>query len=236
MIDNIQKTEEFDDRIERFLRGDMNAEEEACFKEEIKTNPLLKARAEVISALVRGMKRKGRKEDTLIVDEVTSGSSQAYRRNRNRIFRSIAWACSIAALFVILFNVFSNSKQDKLDSIVVEYYTPFQAEEFVRGDDDSVVVAELTVLFNAVGEEGDCSDVTEKLESIYKSIDTDYTYRAYSNDVAWYLALSYIKCGRMDNAENVLNEIIKDNPESEIARKAECLKKNYYGELYKYKK
>lgn len=225
MIDNVQNTDEYDDRIERFLRGDMNAEEETCFKEEIKTNPQLQARAEAISALVRGMKRKGRKEDTLIVDEVTSGSNLVTGRNRNRTFRSIAWACSIAALFVILFNVFSNSKQDKLDSIVAEYYTPFQPDEFVRGDEDSAIVAELTALFNAVGKEDDCSNVMMKLESIYKSIDDDYTYRAYSNDVAWYLALAYIKCGKVEEAKKVLNEIIEDNPGSEIANRAKKMLK-----------
>lgn len=220
MIDNIQNTEEYDDRIERFLRGDMNAEEEACFKEEIKTNPLLKARAEAISALVRGMKRKGRKEDTLIVDEVTSGSNLGPGMNKQRTFRSIAWACSIAAVFIILFNIFGNSKQDKFDSIVAEYYTPFQPDEFMRGDEDSTVVAELTALFNTVGKEDDCSDVMKKLESIYKSLDTDCTYRAYSNDVAWYLALAYIKCGKVEEAEKVLNEIIEDNPDSEIAERS----------------
>lgn len=219
MIDNIQNTEEYDDRIERFLRGDMNAEEETCFKEEIKTNPLLKARAETISALVRGMKRKGRKEDALIVDEVTSGSNLGPGMNKQRTFRGIAWACSIAAVFIILFNIFGSSKQDKLDSIVAEYYTPFQPDEFMRGDEDSIAVTELTALFNAVGKEDDCSDVMKKLESIYKSIDTDYTYRAYSNDVAWYLALAYIKCGKVEEAKKVLNEIIEDNPDSEIAEK-----------------
>lgn len=52
----------FNDKlIERYLRDEMDTEEKIYFYDKIKTHPLIKARAELISALVRGVKRLGKK-------------------------------------------------------------------------------------------------------------------------------------------------------------------------------
>ena len=47
-----------DERIEAFLRGEMSAEEETDFKQEIRQNPELRNRAMVMTSLIKGIRRK----------------------------------------------------------------------------------------------------------------------------------------------------------------------------------
>ena len=44
-----------DERIESYLRGTMNADEEEAFKQEIKSNPELRNRAMGMTALAKGI-------------------------------------------------------------------------------------------------------------------------------------------------------------------------------------
>jgi len=61
------------------------------------------------------------------------------------------------------------------------------------------------------------------LEPIYGSLDSDFTYSAYANDIAFNLALAYIKDDQVDKAILVLERLKNDNPESPIALKVEEL-------------
>ena len=47
-----------DERIEAFLRGEMSAEEEAAFKQEIRKNPELRNRAMAMTSLIKGIREK----------------------------------------------------------------------------------------------------------------------------------------------------------------------------------
>ena len=70
------------------------------------------------------------------------------------------------------------------------------------------------------------SKIIEELEPIYANLDSDFTYSSYANDIAWNLALAYIKDDQIDKAVTILDKIEKDNPDTPIAVKAhEILKK-----------
>ena len=69
------------------------------------------------------------------------------------------------------------------------------------------------------------SKIIEELEPIYANLDSDFTYSAYANDIAWNLALAYIKNDQIDKAVALLNKIEKDNPDTPIAVKVNELKK-----------
>ena len=68
------------------------------------------------------------------------------------------------------------------------------------------------------------SKIIEELEPIYANLDSDFTYSAYANDIAWNLALAYIKDDQTDKAINILEKLEKDNPDTPIAAKASELK------------
>ena len=69
------------------------------------------------------------------------------------------------------------------------------------------------------------SNIIKELEPIYASLESDFTYSAYSNDIAWYLALAYIKDDQIDKAIPVLETLEKGNPDTPIAIKVKELLK-----------
>ncbi|MCQ2088260.1 MAG: hypothetical protein MJZ37_09395 [Bacilli bacterium] len=225
-MNNIEK---YDELIEKFLSGNMTSEEEASFKEELKANPELKEHAKVVSSLIMGMKRKKEKDDAEIIEEIQE--KEAFRRvaasridgGNNRFSAKIfLWAASIAAVCIFMFNIF-NSTGNKESELFGNYYSEYSCESLSRGDEDSLVVAQLSEMFNGIKDAEDCTGTVKSLEAIYNNLDKEYKYRAYANDIAWYLALAYIKNNQTAEAEKVLAKLVEDNPDTEIADKAQKL-------------
>lgn len=121
-----------------------------------------------------------------------------------------------------MFNIFS-ATGDQNKELFDSNYSTYSYDSSIRGDEDSLVVTQLTELFNEIKEKEDCSEQITSLEIIYKSLDKGYKYRAFANDIAWYLSLAYVKNKQFKESENVLNKIINDNPDTEIAERAEKL-------------
>ena len=133
------------------------------------------------------------------------------------------WACSIAAIFVIIFGVYKEKKYRDLSAIVSPYFSEYSMSEYSRGDVDSVTVAHLYTLFNNIKEQRNVSDIIEELEPIYASLDSDFTYSAYANDIALNLALAYIMDDQIDKATPILEKLEKENPDTPIASKVKKL-------------
>ena len=221
-MSNIEDTrfQETDERIERFLRGQMTTEEEVSFREDLKSDPELREHARAISALLKGLQEKGRQQDQEIIDEVT-----AQKRPRN-IRRLIIWTSSIAAAIILIFgyNFYAeNSRYAQVNSMLSPYYIQYDLNELSRGETDSATISHLYTLFNRIPEEKDMKEIIAELEPIYESLDSDFTYYPYANDIAWNLALAYVKAGNKEKAISVLETIVRDNEVSPIAVKAKTL-------------
>lgn len=67
------------------------------------------------------------------------------------------------------------------------------------------------------------SKIIEELEPIYANLDSDFTYSAYANEIAWNLALAYIKDDQTDKAINILQKLKADNTDTPIYNKADEL-------------
>lgn len=210
--------EEYDERIEKFLRGDMSPIEEAEFKDDLAADPNLQERAKIVSTLIRGMKRKGYALDKAVLDE----SAPKYRISKRRV-GFIAIVTSIAAVVLVMFNLTVLHSPNRNDILFTDNYTVYTLDSETRGDEEPVTVAELTELFNSIGTTDDCSDIIKHLEAIYASLDDDITYRMYATDVAWYLSLAYIKNNQEEKAIPVLQKLVVENPDTEIADKAQKL-------------
>lgn len=207
--------ETVDERIDAFIRGTMTEEEEAAFKQEIKADPELRNHVMSTLALIKGIReQESEKEKALFTSKAT---------DRTRTL--LKWACSIAAVFAIFFAYQKDQRYNELSNIVSPYYSEYSMDDISRGDTDSATVAHLYTLFNNIKEQRNVSSVIAELEPIYNSLDSDFTYNAYANDIAWNLALAYVKDNQIDKAISILDKLEKNNPDTPIAAKANNLKK-----------
>lgn len=217
--------EAIDERIDSFIRGMMNEEEEAAFKQEIKADPELRNHVLSTISLIKGIReQESQKEKALFTPKAT---------DRTRAL--LKWACSIAAVFAIFFAYQKDQRYNELSNIVSPYYSEYSMDDISRGDTDSATVTHLYTLFDNIKEHRDVSDVIKELEPIYASLDKDFTYNAYANDIAWNLALAYIKDDQIDKAISLLDKLKTDNPDTPIAVKASELKKklqNYFSAFF----
>ena len=201
-----------DERIESFLRGTMSVEEETAFKQELKANPELRNRAMAMASLIRGLQTKNEATEQAIIQETTS-----------KVRPLLWWACSVAAVFAIFFGIYKDRRYSLLDATVSPYYAQYDVSDISRGETDSVAICHLYSLFNQIQEKRNVSDIIKELEPVYASLETDYTYYPYANDIAWNLALAYIKDDSTEKAIPILQKLIADNPETPIASKAQEL-------------
>ena len=223
--------EAIEERIDSFIRGTMTEEEEAAFKEEIKADPELRAQVLATVSLIKGIRSQeaAKEKELLYNNERTAASREVankvpgYEVPSSRRRSIMLWACSIAAIFVIIFGVYKEKKYRDLSAIVSPYFSEYSMSEYSRGDVDSVTVAHLYALFNNIKEQRNVSDIIEELEPIYASLDSDFTYSAYANDIALNLALAYIKDDQIDKATPILEKLEKENPDTPIASKVKKL-------------
>lgn len=207
--------ESIDDRIDAFIRGMMTEEEELAFKQEIQADPELRAQVMATVSMIRGIREQGSAHDKAIISKY----------DNSRVRSVLAWACSIAAVIAIFFGYSKDKRFDELSGIVSPYYSEYSMSEISRGNTDSATVAHLYTIFNNIKKQRNVSDIIKELEPIYASLDTDFTYNVYTNDIAWNLALAYIKDDQIDKAIHVLDKLVADNPDTPIAVKASELKK-----------
>ena len=207
--------ESIDERIDAFIRGMLTEEEEQAFKQEIKSNPDLRAQVMATVSMIRGIREQGAAHDKSIIS----------RNDNSRVRSILAWACSIAAVIAIFFSYSKDKRYNELSDIVSPYYSEYSMSDYTRGDVDSVTVAHLFTLFNNIKAQRNMSKIIEELEPIYANLDSDFTYSAYANDIAWNLALAYIKNDQTDEAISILKKLETDNPDTPIAVKTSELKK-----------
>ena len=206
--DILQQT--IDDRIDAFIRGMMTEEEESAFKLEIKANPELRAQVLATLSLIKGIRtQEAEKERVLIQNNA-----------KDKVRTLLWWATSIAAVFAIFFGYSKDKRYNELSDIVSPYYSEYSMSDYSRGDVDSITVAHLYTLFSNIKEQRNMSKIIEELEPIYANLESNVTYSFYANDIAMNLALAYIKDNQIDKAIPVLDKLVKDNPGTPIAAKA----------------
>lgn len=209
------------ERIERYLREQMTPEENEAFLNDLRNDKDLREEAQIMALLIKEMKEEQAKQDEAIKQEILTykGNSTA------KTIRLVKWISSIAAMLVLLFGANQWYASYKTDKVFDAYYTPYDASLASKGGDDEAIKQELAQLYNKVGTEENVTSVISRLQTIYDGIQSasddyaDYTY--YENDIAWYLALAYIKGHNLEKAK----ELLKPLAEEGIAEAIELLNK-----------
>ena len=204
------------ERIERYLREQMTPEENEAFLNDLQNDRELREEAQMMALLIKEMKEEQEKQDEAIQQKIleSKGNSNA------KTIRLVKWIGSIAAMFILLFGTNQWYNSYKIDKLYDAYYTPYDAS-LARGGDDEAIKKELAELYNKVGSEENVTSIISRLQTIYDGIQsnndeyTDYSY--YESDVAWYLALAYIKDHNLEKAKEMLKPLA-DNDVSDAKR------------------
>ncbi len=216
--DNEMLMDGVDERIESFLRGTMTAEEETIFKQELKSNPELRNRAMTMAYLIKGVHTNEEDREKKVILSV----GKSYK---SKVRPLVWWACSVAAVFAIFFGINKDRRYSKLNAIISPYYTEYSMADISRGEIDTVAIAHLYTLFSQIQEKRNVSATIKELESIHASLDEDFTYHPFANDIAWNLALAYIKEDNIEKAIPILQKLKDDNSDMPIGNKAALLLK-----------
>ena len=109
------------ERIERFLRDQMSEEENAAFVSELRSDPALREQAQIMALLIKGMKEERKEQERVEVDTLPAAAKPvpAAAKNNGIFTKLLFWACAMAALFVLVFQLVKPS-YSYMDSQVSE--------------------------------------------------------------------------------------------------------------------
>ena len=220
-----------DEKIVRYLKGKMPAEEEQEFMLELESNEELKSKAIATARLVKGMKEVGADSDEEIVDEmlahepneITSIAKRVVRKKKTKIItfsKAATWLSAAASVALLVWGGFSFNDYRKTTSLGEEYSTVFSSSQFMN---------KLAKLFDNVASKKDLDNTLHEL-SLCWDIARQETYNDYTDyapEIGWNLAIGHLKNNDKKKAKDVLKKLIDVAPEgTAIGDKArELLKK-----------
>ena len=207
MVDNSE-------RIDKFLKKQMTPEENEKFLEDLRKDKELRYEAQMTALMIQELQERQAKEDAEIIEDVLATKKKA------KTIRLVKWIGSMAAMFIILFGANQWYTSYKIDKVYYAYYTPYDVSLASKGGDNETIKQELAELYNKVGTEKNLTSVISCLQTIYDGIQSasddyaDYIY--YENDIAWYLALAYIKDHNLEKAQKLLKPLADNGDEEAI--------------------
>lgn len=215
--------ENFDIRLELFLKNKMSEEEGNAFLKELQSNPELRERAQTMAAAIKNMKElkyEYGKRVALKMEQVSeSNFRETIQLPRKAIILSLhsIIRMSIAACFVGIVSLGGYRYYIYSETIALgeSYYAAIPTELVVRDADD--VSSQLTLLFTNVKLSEDLDNTIRNLEEKFNlAISEGYNdYTNYVNDIGWNLAIAHLKDGDRDETVKTL-ELLISHSESDI--------------------
>ena len=207
-----------DDLIDRFIQGQMDENEEKAFLEELNQNEELRERAILHARLVKGMAQV---DDEII--EAYSEAEDSSKNNKATVVsidkkHSARWLAIAASIVFIVFVGFKSYDYYDTTSLGREYANTFPTSTIIRGEANTDVDTELTMLFNNVAEGKDLNNTTYRLKILWEQAkqDTYNDYTDYSPYIGWNLAIGYLRNYEKAKAKNVLKEMKQEYPKGTV--------------------
>lgn len=230
---------QFEDKLNRFLKGEMTSAEEQEFKAFLESHPEQKQKAIAIARLAKAMQQVGEEHDLAVIADIKSASKQDVENAINNVtgkderkpkilpFRRIIVSFSAAAsILLCIFGGYKYYKYDQITTLGQEYLAYFPASEFSRGVGDNVSV-QLQILYGNVTDKKDMDATIEELLRMWEASRADEynDYTEYMPELGWMLANAYLRDNNKDKALKVLEQLIEECPEdTAIGEKARELK------------
>lgn len=215
--------ENFDTRLELFLKNKMTEEEGRAFLSELQSNQELRERAQAMAAAIKNMKELQFEHGQRISSRLMQLSEPDFRREagfpqKTKIisFNSVA-RMGIAACFVAVmaFGGYRYHLYNETITLGNNYYAQLPTELVVRDADD--ITHKLSQLFDNVKDKEGLKSTIKELESIFSlAVSDEYNeYTNYMNDIGWNLSIAHLKAGNRADAIKTL-EILIYHTESDM--------------------
>jgi hypothetical protein len=202
-----------EERIERYLHGEMTPDEEAIFEKDLANDDILRRQAEAMARIVKGMETVGDEQDRLMVEKMKAANGKKL---------APVWWMSIAASLVIIFTVgyhFYDRSQTIALGQQYAYVFSTETESLIRGEEDEDVANKLNVLFDNAANGKDLKNTISQLEELWAlaQSDTYNDYTTYEPYIGWNLAIAYLRNNDKKEAKCVL-ETLKTTCESDAVK------------------
>lgn len=230
---------QFEDKLNRFLKGEMTSAEEQEFKAFLESHPEQKQKAIAIARLAKAMQQVGEEHDLAVIADIKAASKQDVEDAVNNVtgkverkpkilpFRRFIVSFSAAAsILLCVFGGYKYYKYDRTTTLGKEYIAYFPASEFSRGEGDNVR-EQLQILYGNVTDKKDMDATIEELFRMWEASRADEynDYTEYMHELGWMLANAYLRDNNKDKALKVLDQLVKECPaDTAIGEKARELK------------
>lgn len=197
-----------EERIERYLHGEMTPKEEAIFEEDLANDDTLRRQAEAMARAVKGMEVVGGEQDKLMIEKMKAANGKKL---------APVWWMSIAASLIIIFTVgyhFYDRSQTIALGQQYAYVFSNETESLIRGEEDEDVANKLNVLFDNAANGKDLKNTISQLEELWAlaQSDTYNDYTTYEPYIGWNLAIAHLRNNEKKVARKILEEMIVEYP------------------------
>ena len=251
MAKNDIRNYEFEDALNKYLKGWLSKEEESKFIQLLQYNPELKRKAVAIARLADAMSQVGSEQDQDVVSEfkgsdkqtvsqiASSASNMVMRETEpvtanhtanHRILNFKRIMISFSAAASILLCVFGGYKYylyNETSQLGREYLAYFPPGDFSRGEDNGLQ-QQFRELYQDIENKTDLDKAISTLESMWNQSQSE-TYNDYTDampEIGWLLANAYLRDNDKIKALDVLSVLISEYPnDSAMGDKSRELKK-----------
>lgn len=217
-----------DERIAKYLKGKMTADEEQLFLQELGTNAELKEKAVAMARLAKAMKEVGIASDKDVVSEFLDVDSDTVKavakdaiatKKKSKIItwrRTATWLSAAASVALLVWGGFSFNDYRKTTGLGEEYSTVFSSSQFTRGGEENAEIEnKLAKLFDNVATKTDLDNTLSELEKCW-DLATQKTYNDYTDyapEIGWNLAVGHLRNNDKKKAKATLEKLIDIAPE-----------------------
>ena len=198
-----------EERIERYLHGEMTPEEESIFEEDLANDDTLRRQAEAMARIVKGMETVGGEQDRLLVEKMKTANGKKL---------APVWWMSIAASLVVIFTVgyhFYDRSQTIGLGQQYAYVFSTETETLIRGEEDEDVANKLNELFDNAANGKDLEYTIKQLDELWalSKSDTYNGYTTYEPFIGWNLAIAHLRNNDKKEARSILKQMQLNYPE-----------------------
>lgn len=204
-----------EERIDRYLHGEMTREEELLFEEDLSKDDNLRQQAETIARMAKSMKVVGSDQDRTFIEQMKDSAGTKL---------APVWWLSIAASILIIFTIgyhFYDRYQTVSLGRQYAYVFSTETESLIRGEEKEDVANQLTVLFDNAANGKDLDNTIKQLEELWKLSQSDVynEYTNYAPIIGWNLAIAYLQNNDKKGAVAILTQMQSHYPEETIIGK-----------------